>query len=330
VFDRLPYSMGAAVAAALAVAGCQDRPDLGGGLVAVSDEASHRVRLLAGNGETVGELKTGERPRGMALSPDRKLLLIAASEANHIEAWRIADRRRVRVYGGISDPERLAIAPDGRAIYTANEDESTVAAIDAGSGTILWRTEVGPEPEGIAVSPDGRLVVATAEASSTVHFIAAGDGRLLASEIVGSRPRAVLFLPSRDEIWVSSELRGTIAVFDAATFRPLGMIDLVPAFPDVDNVQAVEMRAIEGTDRVFVAMGRSNRVAELDSRTRRVVRSFPSGFRTWGLALSPDKRRLYAAAGLSGDLTVIDVVENRMAGTISLGGRPWGVVAVAR
>jgi YVTN family beta-propeller protein len=45
------------------------------------------------------------------------------------------------------------------------------------------------------------------------------------------------------------------------------------------------------------------------------------------LALSPDEKRLYTANGLSGDMSVIDLVANKTAATIILGGKPWGIVA---
>ena len=57
---------------------------------------------------------------------------------------------------------------------------------------------------------------------------------------VGSRPRFVLFLDGGRTVWVSSEQRGTISVFDAATRRIVHTIDLDPHF-DIEQVQAVEM-----------------------------------------------------------------------------------------
>jgi YVTN family beta-propeller protein len=215
-------------------------------------------------------------------------------------------------------------------LYIANEDHSAVSFLDLGSGRVVREVPVGPEPEGIGVSPDGKLVVATAEASSTVHFIDAASGRVLATAPVGNRPRAVLFMDGGRRIWISSEQRGLIAVFDAASLRRVGTIDLVPAFADLEQVQVVEMHASANGKRVFVAMGRSDRVAELDPASGQVLRSFPTGHRTWGLALSPGGERLYAASGLSGSLTTVDLARNAVIRTDRLGGKPWGVVAVAR
>jgi YVTN family beta-propeller protein len=119
-------------------------------------------------------------------------------------------------------------------------------------------------------------------------------------------------------------------VFDAATRQITKMIDLTETFDIEQPVQAIEMRATKDESRVFVAMGRANRVAELDPASGKVLRWWPTGERTWGIGLSPDETRLYAASGLSGTLTIIDLTRNKVMATVKLGGRPWGAVAAPR
>jgi len=212
----------------------------------------------------------------------------------------------------------------------ASEDHSAVTFTDLRTGKITRVVKVGPEPEGVGVSPDGKLVVATSETANLAHFIDTATGKLLDSVPVGSRPRFVLFLNHGKTVWVSSEQRGTISIFDAATHQIVRTIDLTQSFDIPEPVQAIEMRATHDEKRVFVAMGRSNRVAEIDPATDQVVRSFPTGERTWGIGLSPDETRLYAASDLSGTLTIIDIVHNKVLRTVALGGRPWGAMAARK
>jgi YVTN family beta-propeller protein len=61
-----------------------------------------------------------------------------------------------------------------------------------------------------------------------------------------------------------------------------------------------------------------------------VVRSFRTGERTWGIGLSPDETRLYAASGLSGTLTIFDIVHNKVLKAVTLGGKPWGALAARK
>jgi PQQ-dependent catabolism-associated beta-propeller protein len=319
------------IVAALAAGSCTSREPRSTDIVFVSNEATGQVVLVDGaTGRVEGHLSTGPRPRGMAFSPDRKILYVAASNADRIEAWEVASRKRLRLYDSGPDPERFAISPDGATAYVANEDDSAVSFLDLRSGRITREVKVGPEPEGIGVSPDGKLVVATSEVANLAHFIDARTGTLLDSLPVGSRPRFVLFLNGGRTVWISSEQRGTISIFDTVTRRHLRTIDLTQAF-DIDKpVQAVEMRATRDGTRLFVAMGRSNRVAELDPASGAVRRWWPTGERTWGIGLSPDERRLYAASGIGGTLTIVDLARNRVERTVTLGGRPWGALAAPK
>src|SRR5438270_5492829 len=241
-------------------------------MVFVSNEAGGVTVVDGATGRVEGQLATGPRPRGMAFSPDRKIFYVAASKANRIEAWDVHSRKLLRMYGSGTDPERFAISPDGATAYIANEDHSAVSFLDLRSAKITQEVKVGPEPEGMGVSPDGRLVVATSEVANLAHFIDAATGKMLAEQPVGSRPRFVLFLNGGRTVWVSSEQRGTISVFDTAKHQLQRTIDLTETF-DIDQpVQAIEMRATRDEAHVFVAMGRANRVAELDAASGQVLR----------------------------------------------------------
>jgi PQQ-dependent catabolism-associated beta-propeller protein len=320
----------AIVAALFAALNSCSRAQPSNDTVFVSNEAGYVTLVDGATGRIEGKLATGARPRGMAFSPDGRTFYVAASDSNRIEAWDVATQRRLRLYDSGADPERFAISPDGSTAYIANEDNSAVSFLDLKSGRITREVKVGPEPEGMGVSPDGKLVIATSEVANLAHFIDAGTGKLIDSIPVGSRPRFVLFLNGGKTAWVSSEQRGTISVFDAPAHRLVRVIDLTKSFNIPEPVQAIEMRATKDEKRVFVAMGRSNRVAEIDPATEQVVHSFPTGERTWGIDLSPDETRLYAASGLSGTLTIIDLRSNKVLKTVTLGGRPWGAMAAPK
>jgi PQQ-dependent catabolism-associated beta-propeller protein len=328
--DRALLRRVAVAVALLALLGSCARHQPSTDTVFVSNEAGYVTLVDGATGRIEGQLATGARPRGMAFSPDGSTFYVAASNAGRIEAWDVHSRKRLAVYNAGSDPERFAISPDGATLYIASEDHSAVTFVDLKTNRIVREVKVGPEPEGVGVSPDGKLVVATSEVANLAHFIDAATGKLLDSVPVGSRPRFVLFLRGGRTVWVSSEQRGTISVFDAATHRIVRTIDLTQSFDIPEPVQAIEMRATRDEGRVFVAMGRSNRVAELDPNSGAVRRWWPTGERTWGIGLSPDETRLYAASGLSGTVTIIDLARNAVIRTVVLGGRPWGAMAARK
>jgi len=56
-----------------------------------------------------------------------------------------------------------------------------------------------------------------------------------------------------------------------------------------------------------------------------VVALIPVGQRPWGIALSPDGRKLYTANGISNDVSVVDTATNKVITTIKAGDGPWGI-----
>jgi len=301
----------------------------GADTVYVSNEQANVVHVIDGvTKRLVGTIAVGARPRGMALSPDGQELYVASGNGNRIDVIELAQRRVVDSLPSGPDPERFAVSPDGQTIYVANENDSKVSFIDIRRKRIKGEVEVGAEPEGMAVSPDGRLLVATSETASLVHFIDTGSGRLIDSIMVGTRPRDAHFSADGKHLWVSSETRATVAQFDVASRQVIRTIDFDNDDRAPENVQAVGLALNTRGDRLFVALGRGNHVAEVDAGSGRILRYFAAGSRNWGLALSADGKMVYAANGLSADLSIIDLDHPERSVQLPLGGKPWGVVTV--
>jgi PQQ-dependent catabolism-associated beta-propeller protein len=293
----------------------------------VSDERANVVHVIdAPRWTVVSDIAVGQRPRGMVVSRDGKRLFVASGNDDRIDIIDLATRKVVGRLPSGPDPERFALSPDGRWLYVANENDNTVSFIDIDHRTIAHTVAVGAEPEGMAVSPDGRWVICTSESASLVHFIDAKTARLIDSVMVGTRPRDAVFSADGRQLWVSSETRATVAVFSMPDRKLLHTIDFDSDDRAPDTVQAVGI--VLAPTRAFIALGRGNAVAEVDPATFAIRRYFPVGQRNWGIGVSPDGKRLYAANGLSGDVTVIDLVANRTLATIPVAGKPWGVVVV--
>ncbi len=63
---------------------------------------------------------------------------------------------------------------------------------------------------------------------------------------------------------------------------------------------------------------------------REVARYIPVGKRPWGIAVTPDGRRLYTVNGVSDDVSVIDTESRKVIATIPVGSRPWGIAVGGR
>jgi PQQ-dependent catabolism-associated beta-propeller protein len=296
----------------------------------VTNERAGTVQVIDTNTDRViATAKIHDRPRGLALSPDGKRLYVAVSW------WRDGKRPRtgreriaaldahtlkpLRDYAAGTDPECVAVAPDGQRLYLSNEDAGTASIVDVASGKHLATLVVGTEPEGVSVTPDGKWVYVTAETSNVLSIIDTKAQKTAANILVDPRPRAVIFTRDSKYAWATAEIGGTVQLIDTAKRRVLKRIKLRAQDKPVGLALAPDEK------RLYVATGRGNGVAVIDTRTHKVLADIPTGDRVWGIAITPDGKKVYAANSLSNTVSVIDAKAGRVVGVIRTDDGPWGL-----
>ena len=306
----------------------------GSGDISIIDPAARKV---------VGRVALGKRPRGIIASPDQRLLYIALSgspvagpgvdestlpaadkTADGIAVFDVATNKVLRVLRGISDPEQIALSPDGATLYVASEDTGRVMFMNARTGTIRATLVVGGEPEGLATSPDGKLVYATSEEDSTIAVIDAVQPRVLSRIAVGKRPRSIAFQRSGARAFVPGENDASLSVIDVGTSKVANRVTIAG-----ETVRPMGVAVSPAGDKVFVTTGRGGKLAKFDAATLALVGEAPVGQRPWGMALSPDGGFAFTANGPSNDVTMVDTATMKAVARFPVGDRPWGAAAVA-
>lgn len=177
----------------------------------------------------------------------------------------------------------------------------------------------------VGVSPDGKHTVVTSESTSMAHVIDNATLKLIKNVLVDTRPREAKFKPGGSEVWVSSEVGGTVAVIDTKDWSLKKKIGFKVPGVRPELLQPVGIEFTKDGKHVFVAMGPGNRVAVIDPKTYEVTDYILVGQRPWHLELSPDQKKLYVANGLTNDMTMIDVATLKAEKSVPVGRLPWGV-----
>ena len=160
-----------------------------------------------------------------------------------------------------------------------------------------------------------------------VHWIDTASLTLIDNTLVDQRPRDGVFTRDGKNLWVSSEIGGTVAVIDVDTAaRSRETISFRIGGISADRIQPVGIELTRDGRYAFVALGPANHVAVVDARTYGVLGYLLVGRRVWHLALNSDETRLYTTNGVSGDVTVIDVARLEPIKSVRVGRYPWGVV----
>ena len=177
----------------------------------VTNETSGDLSVIdAATSAVIATIPLGKRPRGIVASPDRTLLYVALSgspvagpgvdesklpppdrSADGIGVVDVRQRKLIKVLTSGPDPEQVAVSPDGKQMYVANEDAAQLSVFDTGDGHLIQTFKIGEEPEGVTVEPGGKRVWVTSEADGAVFVADLAAGKIAKSVKVGPRPRSV-------------------------------------------------------------------------------------------------------------------------------------------
>ena len=310
-------------------------------LVYVTNEGSGDVSIVdPAASREIGRIAIGKRPRGLVASPDGALLYVAVSgsppagpgvdesklpppdkAADGIVVIDLATRTVLRTLRGISDPEQIAISPDGTKLYVASEDSGLLVTIGS-DGAMLGTLAVGGEPEGVSVSADGETILATSEEDHSLAIVRGHPPALAGRVGVGVRPRNAVFL-SGTRVVVPGEFDSSLSLVDLAARRRVRTITLGKEDRPMGVVR-IDPRT------VLLTTGRGGRLVRIDVDAGEALTGSASvGPRPWGLAIAPDGARAFTANGPSDDVSIVDPLTMSVIAKVEVGTSPWGVAAVA-
>ncbi|MCB1483906.1 MAG: beta-propeller fold lactonase family protein, partial [Hyphomicrobiaceae bacterium] len=162
--------------------------------------------------------------------------------------------------------------------------------------------------------------------TNMAHFIDTETHKTFDNVLVDSRPRVAIFNHDGTQLWVSSEIGGTVTVLDPSNRKQIAKISFeIPGIAK-EAIQPVGIRLTKDSTKAFVALGPANRVAVIDVATFKVEKYILVGQRVWQMYFTPDDKLLYTTNGTSNDVTVVDVDKLKALKSIKVGRYPWGVV----
>ena len=170
---------------------------------------------------------------------------------------------------GSTNAHRLIISPDGRRLYTENEEDSSISVIDLAKRKLLRQIRTPRPLAGIAISADGRTVVAVDDEQPTLFLIDVESEDVASSVRLQGVPEAaqiVRYSSDNTMIGVTSLRSDTVSLIDPS-FREQVAIKV--------GSQPMDM-AFRG-DELFVACQGDGSIHVIDIAARRAKRSFHAG-----------------------------------------------------
>jgi YVTN family beta-propeller protein len=211
---------------------------------------------------------------GLAFSPDGRELYVSGGnqDAVYRYGWKNGHATRTdsvllapgeRRRSGRHYPGGLALSPDGRMLYVAENLADSLAVVDLASGKVVQRVPTGRYPYGVAVAADGSVYVSAWGGNCISIFGSGPDGTLTDADslVVARHPSALLLSADGSRLFVASGSTDRIAVVDTRRRAVItGLHDAPPGGPGEGSTPNALALSDDGT-RLYVAEADNNAVA---------------------------------------------------------------------
>jgi len=262
-----------------------------GHLLYVVCQDSDEVRVVdVQSTKVVGSIGVGRMPRGIAVSADGRRMFVTNAWSDNVSVIDTAALQIVQTLPTGAEPSGVVLDREGTTLYVANRLSSDVSVIDLKSGQETKRLLAGRGTSYLALSPDGEWIYCT-------HIYPnAGSSR--------SQPKSEITVidTARQTVVDRKQLPNVAGVFHvalsadgrlgvAAQLRPKNLIPLAHvehgwAFGDSltlfgEDVGGTVQIPLDELDRYYAL--------------------------PWGVAIAPDKSKIFLTTAGSHSVTVIDV-----------------------
>ena len=262
-----------------------------GRLLYVVCQDSDEIRVVdAHSGKIISTVPVGHMPRGIALSPDDRQVYVTNAWSDSVSVIDLGALRVVQTLPTGWEPNGVVVDHAGTTLYVANRLSGDVSVIDLNSGQEIKRLLAGRGASYLAISPDGRWIYCTHIYPNAGGFRTPPNSEI--TVIDTTRQTVVERKPLHNVagvFHVALSTDGRLGV--AAQLRPKNLIPLAHvehgwAFGDSitlfgDDVGAPVQIPLDELERYYAL--------------------------PWGVAITPDKAKIYLTTAGSESVTVIDV-----------------------
>jgi YVTN family beta-propeller protein len=237
--------------------------------------------LLAGEERARIRLTPGDAPRELALTPDRRTLVVANAGSNSVSFVDPASLIEVGRVPATRQPTSVLLDRAGTRAYVFGERSNEITVVDVANRAVVATVSTESAPlRGQLDRAGTRLFVADA-ASHYLTIYSVPDLAVVRRLFVGLGTTAIKVDPATDLLYVANSIERRLQVFDPFSLIAVGSVPLGAA---------VDWMAIDDAENALLLLSReAGAVTVVDLATRKPVTSFAVGPGARVLAVSGER-----------------------------------------
>lgn len=243
---------------------------------------------------------------GLAFAPDGKTLFVSTAADGGIRRFSfdqdtgaLSDAGTWKLGANPSWIAGIAVSPDGKTVYAAENAQNELFAVDASSGVVRWTAKTGVQPYAVVVSPDGRRAFVSDWIGNQITAISTADGAVAGSVDVDAHPNAMILSHDGATLYVACANHADVVAISTAS---LARQDTFAASLWPSSIEGTAPDGLALSDdghMLFVSDSDDNAVAAIDlgAPKGQLVGAIPVGWYATDVALSRDGRTLFVLDG---------------------------------
>ena len=295
---------------------------------------------------------------GLAVSPDNQTVYVAGGQTNKVFLFNLKTRKKTGTIdcnktfnntdykdGYLGD---MVLSRDGKTLYAVDQIGFRMLVIDTQKKQVITNVPTGRYPFGIALSPDEKTVYVANVGMFQYSYIKGVDRKRI-KETAMKKPAFGYNTPAMRNGIQSDSLTVpglgdpnvpesfSVWAIDVASRKVTARVKTgVLVGEKIDGIPAVggsSPNSIVATNRyVFVSNGNNDLISVIDPKTQKILQQIDlqldprlgklKGIIPFGLALSPDQKRLYVAESGINAVGVIDIPTMKVIGHLPVGWFP--------
>ena len=191
------------------------------GLLYVTTELDHSISLIDPKAlKIVGAITTGQPESHMlALSHDGQRGYTANVGPGTVSVLDIPNRKLLTIIPISNETQRISITPDDRWVFTADQTQPRLAAIDTHTNQVAHWVALPGIAYGTAPTLDGKFLLVTIPTQNKLAIVEIATMKVVRSIDTPADPEEVLAQPGNKAAWISSVASHTEAELDLETWQ---------------------------------------------------------------------------------------------------------------
>jgi YVTN family beta-propeller protein len=216
------------------------------------------------------------------------------------------------------DPTDIAVLPNGRYAYVANQIAQYVTVVDVENRAVVTHVTCGSNPYMCAAMPGGEYVYVTSEWDDEVSVIRTSDNTAVDKIKTGACPHRLCFSPDGSRCYTANQNDNTVSVIGTASRTVIATIPVGNIPRDVDC----------NADYIFTANVGSTNLTKIRASDNTVVGTIELGFTPHRVRVMPGGEYVYATEYWGNRIAVVRVSDNTVVATITGGDALCGMCFV--